>query len=396
MDKVCMLQIGVKHNNTNLIIEVFPFDTPLQIAYRFCTQHSLEFNFISPLSKTIISFIQMQLEQGNLDQLTQNILRTHFDKFINNPTIRESLKTLDQQIRIQNQMIVIENKESQNFEFSFECEKKVDLFSPEFTFKTKLQEFLNPQPKLFQSPDNKPSKAESYIKKSSITQIENLIKYDQMSKKLLDRVRRISPNRETSSLIKKKLSHHNIGQVPSPKQTLPKRTTTRVNSTSRNPSPSSSRIKISVPRQKDSSNKNEQSIISSTNSQGTLIKQSKPDRVQSFRDLIIKLQVISTPQKQQSIDIYMKQINVTQGKIEQKLNELFTILDTNKDGYIDHNINLQVLKQFVIDLFEPVWFQILVKKQKVSKGQFFLMFNNRIKEIQNEDLKKFIFNGLRK
>ena len=41
-------------------------------------------------------------------------------------------------------MIVIENKESLNFEFSFECEKKVDLFQPEFTFKTKLQEFLNP------------------------------------------------------------------------------------------------------------------------------------------------------------------------------------------------------------------------------------------------------------
>ena len=44
----------------------------------------------------------------------------------------------------------------------------------------------------------------------------------------------------------------------------------------------------------------------------------------------------------------------------------------------------------MIDLFEPVWFQILVKKQKVSKGQFFLMFNNRYKlYFYNKELKKF-------
>ncbi|CAD8107096.1 unnamed protein product [Paramecium sonneborni] len=443
MKKNNILSVPIKYQNQIYQVEIFAFDTPLQIAYRFCTQQNLEFNFISPLSKQIISFVSMLLDSNSIDNTTKTQIRLHFDKFINNASIRESIKIVDTSIQIRNDCIqIIKQQEStknqeENFNFSFDQDNHENNTSNiqdqfQFSFKNKLQEMLNPDKN--QSSSRGSSRIEHYVKNNSIHQIENLQKQEKLNQKIMNRLKNKSPSKSPNKRIgipyqeymkrpsvqinysKDSFHSHNVlrnkpnqfisvqqSPIYSPEkqeqntlQTLPKGRISiqkSKQSNSRNISPQ----EISFSQQQI-----DQSIQSSMVSNGTLCNsriehQSKQDRMKSFKELMNKLQCISTPQKsQRNYEIYIKQQNNTYAKIEQKINEIFTVLDTNKDGYIDHEVNLQQLKQSIIDLFEPVWFQILWKKIKINKRQFQDLMQKRIKDLDQQDIGKFIFNGIKK
>ncbi|CAD8185497.1 unnamed protein product [Paramecium pentaurelia] len=443
MKKNSILSVPIKYQNQIYQVEIFAFDTPLQIAYRFCTQQNLEFNFISPLSKQIISFVSMLLDSSIIDNTIKAQIRLHFDKFINNASIRESIKIVDTSIQIRNDCIQITKQQEstknkdENFNFSFDKDNNEDNTSNlqdqfQFSFKNKLQDMLNPEKN--QPSSRGSSRIDHYVKNNSVHQIENLQKQEKLNQKIMNRLKNKSPSKSPNKRIgipyqeymkrpsvqidnSKDSFHSNHGLRNRPSQfisvqqspiytpekqeqytiqTLPKGRISMEKSkqsNSRNISPQ----EISFSQQQI-----DQSIQSSMISNGTLCNsriehQSKQDRMKSFKDLMNKLQCISTPQKsQRNYEIYIKQQNNAYAKIEQKINEIFAILDTNKDGYIDHEVNLQQLRQQIIDLFEPVWFQILWKKIKINKRQFQDMMQKRIKDLDQQDIGKFIFNGIKK
>ncbi|CAK88692.1 unnamed protein product (macronuclear) [Paramecium tetraurelia] len=450
MKKNNILSVPIKYQNQIYQVEIFAFDTPLQIAYRFCTQQNLEFNFISPLSKQIISFVSLLLDSTSIDNTVKAQIRLHFDKFINNASIRESIKIVDTSIQIQNDCIQIAKQQEstrnkdENFNFSFDKDNNEGNTSNiqdqfQFSFKNKLQEMLNPEK--YQSSSRGNSHVDHYVKNNSIHQIENLQKQEKLNQKIMNRLKNKSPSKSPNKSPNRRVgipyqeymkrpsvqidnnikdsfhSNQNYGLKNRPNQFISVQQSPIYSpeKPEQNTLQTLPKGRISIEKSKQSNSRNispqeisfsqqqiDQSIQSSMISNGTLCNsriehQSKQDRIKSFKDLMNKLQCISTPQKShRNYEICIKQQNNTYAKIEQKINEIFVMLDADKDGFIDHEVNLQQLRQQIIDMFEPVWFQILWKKIRINKRQFQELMQKRIKDLDQQDIGKFIFNGIKK
>ncbi|CAD8092427.1 unnamed protein product [Paramecium sonneborni] len=338
-------------------IQIKQFDTPLQIAHRFCSDNNIELRNCKTISTQII-----RIFRGYIDEFQQ---LKQFQKYFNN---QEPLKK-----KVQYSLEEIMNQE--------EKENSFYSFQQEIQMEEKQWKSI-PSVEIYKSP----KEGIGYLNAS--TQIDSK-KLEDMSRKLYQNI--LSPTPDYGQMINSSQTTKNISalqrqlqlnklQVSQSKQKSQERLKSKSPNNSTQKSPFQNKCGFF-----ENGNKTQSSLVlqqikqqaqSTKNQQMGPLRQSCNQRVGSIGRTRCKTEILN------------------EDKLQRISNKLFNLLDKDKDGYISPSqIDISKISDDILNYLIGILLEIDHNKLRLNSGQFYKLFEQHYEKLDSLQKQRFLSMG---